>query len=82
MNTFENTLEAIMQLDFELREMLIEIVNNRQIEERRKEIAKNAHKARKEYQSGKLKPMSASEVMAELNKKLKVCNFGVNLLES
>ena len=45
MNTINETLEKLMELDFESREMIIEITQKRQVEERRKEIAHNAKKS-------------------------------------
>lgn len=40
MVTIDSTLEDIMQLDFDSREILLEILQKRQIEARRDEIAK------------------------------------------
>ena len=45
MNTINETLEKLMELDFESREMIIEIIQKRQVEERSKEIAHNAKTA-------------------------------------
>ena len=42
MVTINSTLEDIMQLDFASREMLLEILQKRQIEARRDEMAKTA----------------------------------------
>jgi len=67
MVTLESTLEDIMQLDFASREMLLEILQKRQIEARRNEIAKTAKDTLKEYHSGKLKPLSAEETAKRLN---------------
>lgn len=52
--TIDKVLDEIMQLDFSSREMLIDIVRKRQVEERRKEIARNARKAKAEFKRGKL----------------------------
>jgi hypothetical protein len=60
-------LDDIMRLDFDTREMLLDILKRRQIESRRDEIAENGKKALKEYRSGKAVPKSAEEVIAELN---------------
>jgi hypothetical protein len=67
MVTIDSTLEDIMQLDFDSREMLLEILQKRQIEARRDEIAKNAKESLKDYRSGKLQAMSAEEVIERLN---------------
>jgi hypothetical protein len=66
MVTINSTLDDIMQLDFASREMLLEILQKRQIEARRNEIAKTAKKSLKEYQSGNTLPLSADEVVAML----------------
>lgn len=42
MVTIDSTLDDIMKLDFASREMLLEILQKRQIEARRNEIAKTA----------------------------------------
>jgi hypothetical protein len=56
-----------MKLDHTSRELLLEILQKRQIEARRSEIAKNAKKTLKEYRSGKIHPQSAEEINKELN---------------
>lgn len=56
-----------MQLDFASREMLLEILQKRQIEEHRNEIAKTAKQSLKEYHSGKTAPLTAEEVIEKLN---------------
>ena len=67
MTTIYSTLEDIMKLDFASREMLLEILQKRQIEARRDEIAKNARQTLKEYRSGKLRPQTAEEIIEELS---------------
>ena len=56
-----------MQLDNESREMLLEILQKRQIEPRREEIAETAKQSIKEYKSGKIMPGSAEELIGKLN---------------
>ena len=68
MVTIDSTLDDIMQLDFDSREVLLEILQKRQIEARREEIAKNAEESLKDYSSGKPKAMSAEELIQKLNK--------------
>jgi hypothetical protein len=68
MVTINSTLDDIMQLDFASREMLLEILQKRQIEARRNEIAKTAKKSLKEYQSGNNVPLSADEIIDRLSK--------------
>jgi hypothetical protein len=67
MVTIDSTLEDIMQLDFASREMLLEILQKRQIEARRNQITKNARQTLKEYHSGKITPLPADEVVKKLN---------------
>ena len=56
-----------MQLNYASREMLLEILQKRQIEFRRDEMAKNARRSLKEYHSGKLPAFTAEEVIEKLN---------------
>jgi len=67
MVTINSALEDIMQLDFASREILIEILQKRQIEARRDEIAKTAKKSLIEFQSGKNVPLPADDIIAKLN---------------
>ncbi|WP_299355670.1 hypothetical protein [Mucilaginibacter sp.] len=67
MVTIDSTLEEIMQLDFNSREMLLEILQKRQIEARRNQIAKTAKQTLKDYHSGKIQPQSAEDVIKKLN---------------
>lgn len=67
MFTIDKVLDEIMQLDFATREMLVDILHKRQIEERRKDIAGNARKARSAFKHGKLKAHTSSEVIRHLN---------------
>jgi len=67
MITIDSTLEDIMQLDFASREMLLEILQKRQIEARCDEMAKTAKHTLKEYHSGKISPLSADEAVKRLN---------------
>jgi len=67
MVTINSTLEDIMQLDYASREMLLEILQKRQIEARRAEMAKTAKQTVKEYHTGKILPLTASEVIKKLS---------------
>jgi hypothetical protein len=67
MVTIDSTLDEIMQLDYASREMLLEILQKRQTEARRDEMAKTARHTLKEYHSGKISPLSAEEVAGRLN---------------
>ena len=68
MVTIDSTLDSIMQLDFTSREMLLEILQKRQIEARRSEIAKNAKQSIKDYKADKLESFDAEILIDKLNK--------------
>jgi len=55
-----------MQLDYASREMLLEILQKRQIEARRDDIAHGAKISLKEYRSGKTTPVTADEAIKKL----------------
>jgi hypothetical protein len=67
MQTFEKTLDELMSYDFSTRELIINILQKRQIEERRNEIAKNIKVSASDYKKGKLKAQSAKDALATLN---------------
>jgi hypothetical protein len=67
MVTINETLDTIMQLDVSSREMLLEILQKRQIDERRQDIARNGKQAKKAFKSGKLIPATATNVARILN---------------
>jgi hypothetical protein len=66
MVTLEQVLDTVMQLPLEQQEMLIEILHNRHIEQRREEIAQNAQEVLADFRGGKLKPQSVNDVITEL----------------
>jgi hypothetical protein len=67
MVTINSTLEDIMQLDYASREMLLEILQKRQIEARRERMAKTAKQSLKEYHSGKSQPLTADQAIEKLS---------------
>jgi uncharacterized protein YdaU (DUF1376 family) len=67
MITLDETLDSIMKLDFSSREILLEILKKRLVEERRVEIEKNAKQAKAAFKSGKLKSTSAKDAISILN---------------
>ena len=67
MTTIDDTLEKFMELDIESREMMIEIAQKRQIEEKRIAIAHNAQQAISDYKNNNLKGASAAEIILKLN---------------
>jgi hypothetical protein len=60
-----------MQLSDEEREMLIDILQKRQIETRRDEIARNAQEALEAFRAGKLQPEAAETLIARLHASLR-----------
>ncbi len=68
MFTIDQTLDTIMQMDISSREMLLEILQKRMIEERRREMAINGKKAKADYKSGKILPSTAADIILTLNK--------------
>jgi hypothetical protein len=67
MMTIDQALTDIMQLDYISREMLLEILQKRQIEARRDEIAENAEQTIKDFHAGNFTPMSAEEAIKHLH---------------
>ncbi|WP_069658896.1 hypothetical protein [Arcticibacter eurypsychrophilus] len=67
MTTIDSALQDIMQLDYNSREMLLVILQKRQIEARREDIAKSAKQSLKDYHAGKSVPLDAKEVNDRLN---------------
>ena len=67
MVTIDSTLNDFMKLDYNTREMLLEIMQKRQIEARRSEIAKNARQSVKDYHAGKYQPQDANGLINKLN---------------
>ena len=66
--TLDNVIDAAMQLPDDQREMLVSILQMRQIEARRHEIAQDAQASLDayRYRAGKLKAQSAEETISEL----------------
>jgi len=64
--TLDMALDITMQLPPEQREMLLDIVHQRDIEARRQEIAETAKASIAAFHEGKLRPQSADEVISEL----------------
>ncbi|MBI2270601.1 MAG: hypothetical protein HYU69_09650 [Bacteroidetes bacterium] len=65
--TVDKVLDLIMRLDYFSREMVLDILKSRQIEERRNEISKNARSAKADFVKGKIKPMTSGEVIGRLS---------------
>ena len=66
MKTLETVLDEIRELDLSTQELLLEVLQRRIVEARRKEIVQNAAEAESEYRSGKAFKGSAAEVIKKL----------------
>ncbi|MGH7595950.1 MAG: hypothetical protein ACREOI_06330 [bacterium] len=67
MTTLDQALDTAMKLSHEQKQMLIEILWKRQIEERRDEIAANARQAIAAFHAGELKTETIDELLTRLN---------------
>jgi len=70
MITLDKVLDKAMELTPSERDALIEILQKRRIQERRKEIANEIREARESYKNGKLKSLTAEEAIKELHSSL------------
>jgi len=68
--TLDQAIDTAFQLPPEQREMLIEILRNRQIETRRHEIAANARESIAAFRAGILKPGAAEDIIENLHQAL------------
>ena len=67
MVTLDYALEVVMQLPYQQKQTLLEVLQQRQIEERRDEIAANARQAVQAFQAGALREESVEELIARLH---------------
>ena len=72
MTTLEQELNTVSKLPIEYQKMLIEIIQNPLITNRRQEIAEDADKAISSFHKGELKPQTIDEIIAELQKTFEV----------
>ena len=63
---FADVLESVENLPAEEKEMLVDIVRNRMVEERRVQLRAEIDSSRHEYESGEGKTVTADEVMDEV----------------
>ena len=68
--TLDQALDTVMLLPYEQKEMLIDIVRKRQIEERREQIRQNADEAIRAFHAGQLKTETAAELISRLHASL------------
>ena len=70
MTTLEQALNIVSQLPSEQQQMLVEIVQNRLIDIRRHEIARDAKDALAAFHQGQLKPQPFEDIIVELRETL------------
>lgn len=68
--SLDQALDTVMLRTFEHKEMLIDIVRKRQIEERREQIRYNADQAIKAFHASKFKTQTAAELISRLEASL------------
>ena len=66
MSNLDQVLDEAMNLPLEQREMLIQILQRRMIEQRRDEIAQDAKLSLAEFREGKLRIQTTTEAINEL----------------
>jgi hypothetical protein len=66
MSNLDRVLEEAMNLPIEQQKMLIQILQLREIEQRRDEISQDAKLSLAEFREGKQKVQSATEAIGEL----------------
>lgn len=70
LSNLDKVLDAAMDLPLEQQEILIQILKNRIVENRRDEIASDAAVSIAEFQAGTLKVQTAAEAIQELREYL------------
>ena len=63
---FDEIIEAVEEMDISDREMLIDIVSKRLLEQKRNQIISDVRQSRKDYSSGNVKRGSSKDLLAEL----------------
>lgn len=68
--TLDEAIDTVMQLSFEQQEMLLDIIRRRHIEDRRREMARDAQESIAAFHAGQLKPQPVTEIITELRQSL------------
>lgn len=63
---FDQILEAADKLSLGDQEALLQVLHPRLIERRQEELAKDIEQARREFQAGRCRPITPSELMNEI----------------
>ena len=66
MNSFNQTLDSVMALDETSRELLVEFVKKRMIDNERADLAQAITNSKVELKSGKIKVKSAKQLINQL----------------
>jgi len=64
--TFNKVLESVDELSLDEQEALVEILHRRVIEYRRVELAKEIQSAQQEFEEGRCRPATPSELMKKI----------------
>lgn len=67
-SVFDQAIETVESLPPEDQEMLVEIIHQRLIQRRRKELALEIQAAREAYQAGDIHHGTVADLMADLSK--------------
>lgn len=70
MTTLDRVLDAVMELDRDQQEMLLDILRRRRIDDRRAQIAEAAREGRAAYRSGEIRPEKADDLIRRLHQSL------------
>lgn len=63
---FSDVLEAVEELPIDEKEMLVDILQNRLTENRRKQLQTDIKESRLDFDKGLCKPQTADEIMQEV----------------
>ncbi|MGA2298869.1 MAG: hypothetical protein ABSG15_15085 [FCB group bacterium] len=66
MHTFNDVIVAADELSFEDREVLIDILYKKQLEEKRNKLFNDVKESRREFATGTLKPKTTAQIMKEI----------------
>ena len=66
MISLDYAIDTVNQLPIEQQKILVNILHHRHIEERRREIAKDARQSVADFHAGRLKPQPVQEIISEL----------------
>lgn len=67
-SVFSDLIDATERLSLEEKEILLEVLRSRTVEERREKLKKDVAQARREHRAGKTKPTTAKHLMREISR--------------